>query len=117
VPVGWPKAGPAVVSASVALSLAPRLDFTASVVEVCIPGDGSVLGSASSGGSGRSPRAALAASTAACIRLMTASGSTGRADDPGPLLAAPGTRLASGGVGSSSAIRLTPSRFLSRAFL
>ncbi len=55
-----------------------------------------------------SPPEARAASTAACIRFSNASGSTARADDPGPFRAAPGTRLASGGVEPSSVIRFTP---------
>jgi hypothetical protein len=53
-------------------------------------------------------RLARAASTAACIRLSKASGSTGRVVDLGPHLAAPGTRRVSGGFRLSSAIWLTP---------
>jgi hypothetical protein len=53
-------------------------------------------------------RAARAASTAARIRCSNASGRTGRLVGAGALRAAPGTRRVSGGVGLSSAMRLTP---------
>jgi hypothetical protein len=52
--------------------------------------------------------AALAAVTAACIFRKSASGRTGTELDPGPLRAAPGTRLASGGAWLSRAMPSPP---------
>ena len=61
-----------------------------------ILGMGSVVGSWS-----WTTTSTRAASTAACMRRRTASGSTGATDEPGPARAAPGTRRRSGRPSSS----------------